>query len=69
MKSGGYACLEAIDKDNHPDGRGVSINAQKGTIFIGHWKNGYKHGEGLMILNNGEKVAGTWIKGRKKHEF
>jgi len=35
----------------------------KGTKYVGEWKDGKPHGQGVLTLPNGRKKVGEWIYG------
>ena len=47
-------------KNDEPDGLGVS--SYHGTSFIGKWKEGKKHGQGIFTYTSGKIEEGTWEK-------
>ena len=43
-------------------GRGI-YKWGKGNIFEGSFQNDFRHGEGKLMLADGEVIEGTWING------
>jgi hypothetical protein len=37
--------------------------------YIGDWKNGVQHGNGIYITSAGELHEGVWVEGRLDHWF
>ena len=37
---------------------------EDGTYYEGKWRKGYKHGEGIIKLSNGQVKEGVWDLGK-----
>ena len=51
-------------KNNNRDGFGTE-QCENGCVYRGYWKNGQKHGEGVLYVpNSNESYKETWKKGK-----
>ena len=56
-------------KNNQFEGKGELINSLLGIKMIGNFKQGEFHGKGEIEYENGNKLIGEWIYGKKEGQF
>ena len=50
-------------REEYADGHGKYFYSD-GASYEGEWKNGKRHGKGLLTLSDGRKYFGKWNLGR-----
>jgi len=46
-------------------GKGTYTNPKEGVVYEGEWKNGLRHGHGILKYRNGSVYDGLWERGMK----
>lgn len=46
------------------DGKGEFTSSKDGMQYVGHWKQGRRHGEGLLYMTSGDAVTAIWEHGK-----
>ena len=63
--SGGF--VNDLDADYSRNGEGEEYDKNgKTVVFKGHYRNGVRHGQGMVYSNNAVKYKRTWIAGHSK---
>ncbi len=57
-----YGCVSGDCRN----GRGTFVFESDGARYVGGFKNGKPHGEGVMYYANGEKYSGSWKDGKQE---
>ncbi len=57
-----YGCVSG----NCQNGRGTFVFESDGSRYVGGFKGGKPHGEGVMYYTNGEKYSGSWKNGKQE---
>jgi len=52
-------------RDSLPEGNGLMTYPTGGGHYIGAWKEGQRHGQGVMMYGDKSKYAGLWFKDKR----